>query len=181
MELALPNDEGRAIQPTAMTRQTFAALYEATFDKLYSVVRYQVSDDATADDITAQVYERALRGITRFDPDRGTFSMWLFGIARNTVREWRRSQRGEVSLEVVSQRPDPQRLPEEVITERERTDSLLNAVSTLKPREQEIIALKFGAGLNNREIAPIMDLSESNVGTILYRALGRLRQEMSDA
>ena len=45
-------------------------------------------------------------------------------------------------------------------------------------RDREVIALKFGAGLNNREIARVTGISESNVGTLLYRAVGRLRKEM---
>jgi RNA polymerase sigma-70 factor (ECF subfamily) len=47
-------------------------------------------------------------------------------------------------------------------------------------RERELIALKYGGGLTNREIARATGLSESNVGTILHRVVGRLRARWED-
>jgi len=56
----------------------------------------------------------------------------------------------------------------------ERLGGLLKALSE---RERSLVALKYGAELNNREIARLTGLSETNVGTILFRALSRLREE----
>ena len=55
---------------------------------------------------------------------------------------------------------------------------LLAGLGNLSEREQEIIRLKFVGELKNREIAPIMGLSESHVGVILYRALRKLRSQL---
>ncbi|MGF1503720.1 MAG: RNA polymerase sigma factor [Anaerolineae bacterium] len=176
MEISLSAQQGER----HLTAAAFGELYEATFDRIYSFVRYQVADDALADDITAQVYERVLHGYARFDPQRGSLINWLFGIARNVVREHRRQQRRQptLPLDALRERAHESRRPEQIVAERERSDRLLHAVAGLKPREREILALKFGAGMTNRQIAAVLDLSESNVGTIVYRALGRLRDEL---
>jgi RNA polymerase sigma factor (sigma-70 family) len=57
---------------------------------------------------------------------------------------------------------------------------LSTLLSQLSVREREVIAFKYGAGLNNREIANLTWLSASNVGIILYRVVEKLRAEMED-
>ncbi len=71
-------------------------------------------------------------------------------------------------------------LPPETITENhEEQLLLLQAVSGLEHRQRDLIALKFGAGLNNRQIADLTGLSESNVAVIVYRAIRQLRVVLS--
>jgi RNA polymerase sigma factor (sigma-70 family) len=171
-------DEGWLARQARNDARAFAEIYESYFDRIYSYVRYQVHDDATADDLTALVFERSMLAMNRYNPRKGDFISWLFGIARNAVREHRRRghSREIVSLELVGEQPDINRWTEDVIARQEENNHLLAAVTRLKAREREIIALKFGAGLTNRHIAGLVGLSESNVGTILYRSLRRLRE-----
>ena len=61
----------------------------------------------------------------------------------------------------------------------ETRTELLAALARLSDRERDLIGLKFAAGLTNRHIAKLADLRESNVGVILYRAMRRLRVELS--
>ncbi len=101
----------------------------------------------------------------------------LFAIARNTLKDyWRQQQRRRwLSLDAIRHRVSVKPTPDEEAIRKEDKGSVLTAVSQLSPREQEIIALKFGAGLNNRTIANITHLSQSNVGVILFRAIKKLR------
>jgi RNA polymerase sigma-70 factor (ECF subfamily) len=69
---------------------------------------------------------------------------------------------------------------EEVVAEREERDRLAALLARLPARERELIALKYGAGLTNREIARLSGLSETNVGTILHRTVQRLREEWEE-
>ncbi|MBN1123053.1 MAG: sigma-70 family RNA polymerase sigma factor [Anaerolineae bacterium] len=175
--LTLPAGKRRLRERPAVKPSVFARIYEDYFDRIYSFVRYQVAADADADDVTAIVFERILTGINRFDPKRGDFTGWVFGIARNTLREYYRQRRAQSSIDWqrLEQIKAPGQLPEQVIARQEENHRLLDAVARLSEREREILALKFGAGLTNRAIAKVADLSESNVGTILYRSLRRLR------
>ena len=57
---------------------------------------------------------------------------------------------------------------------------LTNAFGKLSARERDILALKFYSGLNNRQIAQVSQLSESNVGTIINRAVTKMRKGMKN-
>jgi RNA polymerase sigma-70 factor (ECF subfamily) len=159
----------------------FATIYDHYFPRVYNYVRYRVRDVETADDLTAQVFERALVSIGSYRPERAPFSAWLFAIARNAVNDHLRAQRRRrwLSLEVLRGRASAEPQPEEVAIHSESRAELLAAVARLSDRERDLIALKFASGLTNRRIAEFTGLSESNVGVILYRAVRRLRAELS--
>jgi len=159
----------------------FAAIYDHYFPRVYNYVRYRVRDAETADDLTAQAFERALVSIGSYRPERAPFAAWLFAIARNAVNDHLRAKRRRrwLSLEVLRGRPGNEPQPEEVAIHNETRAELLAAVARLSEREQDLIALKFAAGLTNRRIAELTGLSESNVGVILYRAMQRLRVKVN--
>jgi RNA polymerase sigma-70 factor (ECF subfamily) len=66
------------------------------------------------------------------------------------------------------------------VQRRERIDELYAALGGLEEREQEIISLKFGGGMSNQDIADVLSLSETNVGTILCRSLNKLNPQLED-
>ncbi len=156
----------------------FAAIYDHYFSRVYTYIRYRVGDAATTDDLTAQVFERTLTRIDGFNPERASFSVWLFAIARNAVNDHLRSQLRHpwLTLDVISRHANTEVLPEEHCVGQETRHELLEAMAQLDEREIELIALKFTSGLTNRHIARIMRLSEKNVSVILYRTIRHLRE-----
>ncbi len=66
--------------------------------------------------------------------------------------------------------------PEDCLVEQDDLVRLRKLLAGLPPREQDLVALKYGSGLTNRAIANLTGLSETNVGTILYRVVNHLRQ-----
>jgi RNA polymerase sigma-70 factor (ECF subfamily) len=155
----------------------FAAIYDHYFPKVYNYVRYRIRDLDTTDEITSLIFERVFTNIHSYRPDKAPFSAWLFAIARHAVEDHYRAQKRRrwFSLELFIEHPSPALLPEEAAAQADTWQRLVQAVQKLGPREQDLIALKFSAGLENKEIARITGLSESNVGVILYRALRQLR------
>ena len=176
----LPNELAIVARATAEPA-AFAAIYDHYFPRVYNYVRYRVRDATTADDLTAQAFERALVNIGRFRAERAPFAAWLFAIARNGINDHLRAQKRRrwLSLEVLRDRASAEPRPEEVVIHDETCAELLAAVVHLGDRERDLIALKFAAGLTNRRIAELTGLSQSNVGVILYRAVRRLRAELS--
>jgi RNA polymerase sigma-70 factor, ECF subfamily len=175
---AIPSSEEEALAERAQAdRAAFAAVYDHFFRRVYNYTRYRVGEATAADDVTAQIFEQVLRHLPKYQPRRGLFAAWLFRIARNAVYDYLRQQRRHprLSLESLEDRAGDQPEPEQQVEQKLRQAQLLSLIATLSEREQEIIALKFGAGLANRQIADLMKLSESNVGVILYRTLGKLR------
>jgi RNA polymerase sigma-70 factor (ECF subfamily) len=176
---ALPNELALVAQASA-NAAAFAALYDHYFSRVYNYVRYRLPDTDTADDITAQVFERALTHLGSYQAEKAPFSAWLFTIARNAVNDHLRAQqrRRWLSLDVLWNWSSAEPQPGEVVVEHELQDELLAAVVRLGSRERDLIGLKFAAGLTNRRIAELTGLSESNVGIILYRAVRRLRSDL---
>lgn len=174
--IVLPNEQTLVARATAEP-EAFAAIYDHYFPRVYNYVRYRVQSPATADDITAQVFERALLRLDQYRPKRGPLAAWLFGIARYAVSDHLRMQKRRrwLPLDALGNRASADPQPEQLVIRNEMRDKLLKSVAGLSDRERELIALKFGARLTNRDIAELTDLSESNVGVILYRAMRRLR------
>lgn len=177
---ALPNEQelvARAISKP----EDFSTIYDHYFPRVYNYIRYRVRDTGTADEVTAQVFERALIKIESYRPERAPFAAWLFGIARNTVNQYLRSQRRRrwISLDLLYSRHSGDSSLEDTLILSESHTALMAAVARLSDRERDIIALKFAAGLTNRRIATLTGLGESNVSVILYRSIRRLRNELS--
>lgn len=158
----------------------FEALYRSSRDDVYAYVASLVRDRAAAEEVTATAFERAYRRRARFDPSRGEPRAWLFGIARNAALDElrRRGRQAELTAEPADLLAAP---AHESAEASERRLALTAALAGLAPRERELIALKFFAGLSNAEIAAVIGVSESNAGTKLHRAVTKLREACDGA
>lgn len=160
--------------------EAFGGLYEEYFPKVYNYVRYRVIDPAAADDLTSSVFHKAFDRRSSYDPSRAGFGTWLFTIARNTINDHLRAVRRRklLSLEWLRDRASGEPDPEQIMIGNEERDRLLDAIAKLPERERDIMGLKYAAGKTNRTIAGLTGLSESNVGVIVHRAIGKLRSRM---
>jgi RNA polymerase sigma-70 factor (ECF subfamily) len=149
-------------------------LYKACREDVYAYVATLLRDRGLAEDVTALAFERAFRRRRLFDPRRGSERAWLFGIARNAaLDELRRRKRTTTTPVEQPYDADAQRDQLEVVVQR---STVRDALASLSPRERELIALKFYAGLGNADIARVLGVSESNAGTLLHRTITKLRK-----
>jgi RNA polymerase sigma factor (sigma-70 family) len=153
-------------------RERFEALYRSSRDDVYAYVATLLGDRATAEDVTALAFERAYRRRATFDRHRGEERGWLFGIARNAALDELRRRRRVATL---WSDPDEVTVEDDAEVSLRRT-VVRTALVGLPAREREIVALKFHAGLRNTEIAHVLGVSESAAGTLLYRAMQKLRE-----
>jgi len=153
----------------------FEALYRESRRDLYAYVCSLLGDPAAAEDVTALAYERAYRRRRTFDRHRGEARAWLFGIARNAALDELRRRRRVATL---AAEPPDERLagPEDGAEVALRRTAVRAALAELSPRERELVALKFGAGLSGGEIATVLGMSETGVSTFLYRTMNKLRE-----
>jgi RNA polymerase sigma-70 factor (ECF subfamily) len=158
-------------------REAFEEMYETHMPKVYRYVSYRTGNASIAEDITSDVFEKALKHFDSYQQEKASQSTWLMTIARNTITDhFRREGRVQVvreedAPEEVSEEPDAQ----DQVARLEEVRQLRLCLAGLPQLDQDIISLKFGAGMNNREIARTLKVSESNGGTRLYRAVRRLR------
>jgi RNA polymerase sigma factor (sigma-70 family) len=137
-------------------------------------------DHAGAEDVTALAFERAYRKQRSYKPGRGSERAWLFGIARNATLDELRRRKRTAALTAEPADLDAA-TPEDAAETALRRAAVRVALARLGPRERELIALKFHAGLDNAEIADIVGVSVSNAGTQLHRAMTKLREAVDHA
>ena len=153
----------------------FADQYVEYLPRVLNYIRLRVPDEDTAQELTAQTFERALSRLHTLR-DQGAFGGWLFRIARTTVAGYYRRRKPLLPLESAAERPSPEPSAEQGVVQSQEVAALREALAQLSDREQEIIRLRFVAGLTNRAIAKSMGLREGNVAVILFRALRKLRR-----
>jgi RNA polymerase sigma-70 factor (ECF subfamily) len=154
-------------------RDDFEQIYLEYRDRLFRFLVCRTGDRALAEDLLADVFERAYRARNHFDPQRGNLMAWLHVIAVNRLRDHqRRAQVERASLQRVIPTTtisvDP---PQDAIADR---DQVMQALSVLNQRDREIITLRFGADLTAPQIAHVTHQPITAVEGRLFRTLRRL-------
>jgi RNA polymerase sigma-70 factor (ECF subfamily) len=163
-------------RPASITEgDAFARLYRAHTGAVFNYCLFQTGNQAVAEDLTADTFERAWRARRRYRSERAAFSTWLFTIARRVVIDWQRRQARRPLLKLSEEQPGEGISPELQVEESEQQRRLRSLIRSLPQPEQELIALKFGAGMTNREIAQLLDKSETAIGSAIHRIMQKLR------
>jgi len=152
--------------------------YEAYGGPLYSYLRFHLSSPDMAEDLTAEVFLRALKAFSRFDPALGSPRAWLFRIAQNVLRDHQRQARRRPMVPLAGMRDLEYEAPspEERLLWEEEVASLLAAMGELSPGDREVIGLCYSCEISMTDAGEILGLSAAATRTRLWRALGRLRK-----
>ena len=142
---------------------------ERLIPRLYAYIDYIVGDSREAGEITRATIERAVRQRRTYNPKRTTPLAWIFGIARRCVAD-RYDEPFKTTGEELAELPDREPLPDGVDRQVVRA-----AVAQIGPRDRELIALRYGAGLTPREIGDQLDMRRPAVEDAIRRARGRIR------
>jgi RNA polymerase sigma factor (sigma-70 family) len=148
---------------------------EPLIDRVYAYVAYRLGEGPDAEDVTSDVFERAIRYRHTYDARKGEPIAWLMGIARHCVNE-ARATLGRTRLEL----PDvaaPGNFEEEAIGRL----AFYSALNQLEARDRELLALYYGADLPARRIAQLLGERTNTVQVALHRAIARLRAMSSSA
>ncbi|MEL7565919.1 MAG: sigma-70 family RNA polymerase sigma factor [Dehalobacterium sp.] len=177
--LALENASKEQKCKINIDASAFKEIYEAYYKRVYNYISYRINNHQDTGDLVSQVFERVIQKYGTYNP-AGSLEAWLIGIARNTITDYLRSQKKNfnISLDYVINLISGSNQPEEVIVTNENNVRLVKALAKLRDKERNIVALKYAAELKNTDIAKVMDMSESNVGVILFRSLKKLRKEL---
>jgi len=164
-----------------MRLQDFERLYAEHAEPMFGFLTYRTGDRALAEDLLADVFERAIRARRAFDGRLGTEKAWLYTIAVNCLRDHLRragaegramerqqthavmgEQRSATGLEHVDDR-----------------DEVARALERLSAEEREVIALRFGADLSIADIARVTGTPQTTIEGRLYRALRKMRSNLA--
>jgi len=158
----------------------FAEVYREHVTPVWRYVRLRVPSDIDAEDVTSQVFEKAMSSWQGYDGSRGSVGGWLTGIARHTVADWWRSRGRELPSSDVRLDGTAEDDPEGTVLRRQGADDVRRHLGLLTPREREAVALRFGSELTSEQIGSALGISATAARMLVHRGVTRLREVMSD-
>ena len=160
--------------------EAFSALYEYYFDKIFRYVVFRIGNKEEAEDVTQQVFVKALHSISSYQERGLPFSSWLFRIAHNQMVDYLRKQKGkpvtDYDMTLIKDSSDPA-LEVEQSFENER---VMQAVQKLTEAQKTVISLRFTSELPIAEVARIMGKSEGAIKALQHEAIVTLRKLLGE-
>jgi RNA polymerase sigma-70 factor (ECF subfamily) len=155
----------------------FSVLYDRYVQQIYRYLYYRTNSVAEAEDLTSQTFLAALEALPRYQ-HQGNFVAWLFRIARGKVIDAARRQKIQLPLEDTY--PGENNDLSAQVARSDEIARLLALIHKLDEEDQELIRLRFTAGLSFAQMAVILDSNENTIKKSLYRLLARLQSQMED-
>jgi len=143
--------------------------------RIYSYVAYRIGDGPDAEDVTSEVFERALRYRASYDEGRGRPLTWLLGIARRCVDDALIRRASAPALEV-----EDHASSEDLEGEAVRRVAVATAINRLDDQARDLLALRYGGDLSAREIGEVIGAKTNAVEVALHRALARVRADLDE-
>jgi RNA polymerase sigma-70 factor (ECF subfamily) len=155
----------------------FSALYDQYVQPVYRYFYYRTGSAPEAEDLTSQTFLSALEALPRYQ-HRGNFAAWLFRIARGKVIDYVRRQQKQLPLQETYPAELPDLLAQVVYAD--EIAHLAALIHRLDEDEQELIRLRYTAGLPFAQIAVILDSNENTIKKSLYRVMARLQSQLEE-
>ncbi len=155
----------------------YSILYNRYFPAVYRYIYYRVGNTMDAEDLTSKVFMKALDSLVNQQYDRkGKFSAWLFTIARHRVIDFYRTNKDNLQVGL------PDLFPDSTLSMDQMEDMkhIANLITQLDKDAQELLRLRFSAGLDFGAISRIVGRSESSVKVKLYRAIKHLHDRWEE-
>ena len=172
-------EERELVERAKEDPDAFGALYDRYFPQIYRFAYSRVRDQSLAEDVTSEVFFKALRNIKRYTYSGHPFSSWLYQIALNAVADHYRGPTGkEVELEEGAGMPSQEPAVVDEVVRRDRSRRVWAAIDQLPQHQRTAMILKFSEDKKIEEIAVIMGKSAGAVKLLLHRGVERLRKEL---
>lgn len=159
-------------------------MYEDYFPRIYNYVFYRLLHREQTEDVVSEVFLKVIASIRKFDPEKASFTTWIFCITNNAIIDHYRKQRryvqtpdGTLKMDAITE-VDFDEQCEKILSDDRK--QLYNALSGLDEKQRHIIALKYFGDFNNRTISQMTGINESSVSTICFRAIAKLRALLKD-
>ncbi len=172
----MDTDLSDVMESQAGNSAAFGALYDRYLDRIYRFVYYKVWSKEIAEDLTSEVFTKAFQKINSFDAAKGSFSAWLYRIARNAIIDYYRTKKSTVPIDDLFDIGFDERTAEQ-------TDALMALekveiyLKTLTPKQREIITLRIWEERSYKEIALIVGGTEDSVKMAFSRSIRDVREK----
>jgi RNA polymerase sigma-70 factor, ECF subfamily len=177
----LPGDERLLVEAAKKDPSRFADLYELNFARVYAYIARRVGDRDVAQDLTSDVFHKALASIQSFEWRGVPFAGWLLRIAANMIVDRSKRSGREVSGQDNLPEPSTEASTQLNLEEIDHGGRLFRLVEQLPADQQRVIGMRFAEEKSIREIAMELGRSEGAVKQLQFRALQNLRAQMEGA
>ena len=172
----MQNEESLVRKAQQRDEEAFAQLYEENFDKIYRYIVLKIGNKAEAEDMTQQVFLKALQSISSFKWKGVSFSAWLFRIAHNQVVDYLRKKAKRSTTPIDDSLPSNESSPEIIAEGKLDIEQLIVATGQLTVAQREVISLRFTSELPISQVARVMGKSEGAVKALQHSAILALRK-----
>lgn len=159
----------------------FGQLYERYIDRIYKYLYYRSFHKETAEDLTSQTFMRALERLSSYDVTKGTFSAWIYRIARNLLIDHVRAVKPTAELADFSELLRDTHDLTRTLEQKQQLEQIQAVLHRLTPEQQELLLLRIWDERSYAEIAMILEKSEASCKMAVSRALTALRTSLPAA
>ena len=155
----------------------FSLLYDAYVKKIYNFIYFRTHHKETAEDLTSDAFTKEMGHIRTFNPKTGSFSSWLYRIARNTIIDYYRTKKVYINIEDVWDLHNAKDMASDVHI-RISIEKVRTYLNRLSPQERNIILMRVWDQLSYKEISEILGKSEAACKMSYVRTMEKIRHHM---
>lgn len=173
----VPEEEILTVQKAAHgDHDAFTQLFDQYYVPINRYIYFHIGNQQDTDDLTEMAFLSAWQNLPKFKQGKGTFKAWLYRIAHNQMVDYHRKKVPEDSIEEFSDIAANTERPENQAIAKQEIFHLWQALTQLDERSRSVIIHRFIAGLDHRETAELLGLSEGNVRVIQLRSLKKIKK-----
>ena len=178
-------DERALVEAAQRDASRFAEIYERYFELVYAYVVRRVRERAVSEDLTSEVFRKALASLPRFKWTGAPFGAWLLRIASNLIADRAKRAGREISADETSMaaatvnEPVNSQSQQRMMEEAERRAQLFRLVDALPDDQRRVVAMRFAEEKSSSEIAAALNRSEGAIKQLQFRALQDLRKRFT--
>jgi RNA polymerase sigma-70 factor, ECF subfamily len=170
--------EDQLVERAKVDADAFGELYDHYFGQIYRFVYSRLREQDSAEDVTSEVFFKALRAIHRYKPSGHPFSAWLYQISVNAIADHYRSKRPESDLDTAVGIADKQAPVDEHIARKDEAARVWAAIDSLPPQQRTAMTLKLGEDMKLAQIGAIMGKSEGAIKLLIHRGMIGVRERL---
>ncbi|MDL2237978.1 RNA polymerase sigma factor [Christensenellaceae bacterium OttesenSCG-928-K19] len=160
------------------TEDGFSAFYEAYYSRVYNHIYYRLLSREDTEDTVSEIFMKIARNAHGFDRAKSSLNTWVWNITKNVLIDFFRKKKALVlvdpqDMEGYGPRVDFDDEYEKIVSPKRKAVYLL--LQELPERSRQVVYYKFFEERTNREIAQLLDMNDSTVGTVISRALAKLK------
>src|SRR5919201_6071068 len=170
--------ERRLIERAKQDPTAFGELYDRYFHQIYRFVYSRVKEQAGSEDVTSEVFIKALRGLPRYQDTGRPFSAWLYQIAVNAIADRYRARRPTEDIDEMRTVSTGETPMDEIAAQRDEIRRIWAVVETLPGPQRTAMVLKSQEDMKIEDIASVMGKAPGAVKLLIHRGVTRVRYEV---